>query len=56
MDTNLNAKEAALELKMEIIRCPKCGSQEVIKFGKTLKHQQRYACKRCYRIWVASYA
>ncbi|MBE9109463.1 transposase, partial [Nodosilinea sp. LEGE 07298] len=34
-----------------VIRCPKCGSKEVVKRGKddAHPHRQRYRCKGCHR-------
>jgi transposase-like protein len=49
-----NAKcfEVVRELRWpEGVRCPHCGGQHVIKFGRdeTQEHRQRYRCKSCGR-------
>lgn len=34
------------------IKCTKCGSENVIKTGKTWNKKQRYGCKNCRKMFV----
>lgn len=41
-------------LALEIKVCPKCGSVEFIKYGKTKYGRQKYQCKGCHTIFGAT--
>ena len=36
----------------DVIECPECRSRAVYRYGKTLRHLQRYKCLMCERQFV----